>query len=1083
VKYSGKRTIKFNSMRWSNFSFITIFALMALQSLGQKPDIEYINRHIGPMGMQVTIVGSGFAPEPEANRVFFGAAPTRVLSATETILTVRVPAGSTYAPIEVTNLRTGLSARSRLPFMLSFHGGDQANLSFRDPVSIPAESGLNDLVTCDFDLDGKVDIATANVNSTRISILSNQSDVTSVDFTSAYPNAYPLNSQSIYIQAGDLNGDGKPELVVSRYGVPAQRVFVLVNRSTPGNISFEPPVHILVDGDKVRQVAIADLDLDGKNDILATNTDNKKVTILKNKSTATEILMERLPSYEITDPALGSERNTFGLAVADLNGDKFPEMVINGFTQQNVFIVPNVSSPGTIRFGAVKELESVGNLVNVAIGDVNHDGRPDIIATKLLQNNIALFLNRTDISSTSGTNLDFTPEIEIGVANEPYGLDLGDLDGDGRLDIVVSSQDDDQSRRLSVLVNKSSDTAVAFELLSLAAPSASKFLRVGDINGDAKPDITLAGFESNQIIVLGNSTCVVPVIYADSNIKACVGDEIVLRATPSPGLIYSWVQTNSGLSSTIDNQTPVLKLTPPEGLHTIVLTVSEPTGNCEFAADPITLDIQSGDNIEMKPSIVSPGRICAGAPVNITLETSKLTIGAEYRWIAPDGTQTITESMQISAASLADAGEYIVIAEKGYCKSVPDTLLLEVVKPPNLYIKSDQPQQFCDGYSALLETIDDPLLSYQWTRDGADIQNATSAAFSATTGGEYTVKGLYFETCAVESPVFRVATLTPPLASFDMPETGCVGSVVHFRNTSTADPSAQVAYLWTNDNIGVTDVESPTHAYDAAGQYQVTLRLSYRDERCASTNTKIIDIANVPAVTIGYEGEPVICSGEELILTANGTFNTYTWNDNSTGSSIVARETGTYEVTVTNENGCEGKASVDVLVHPVPTVSITPANPSVAAGETIQLTASGANTYVWTDVEGIQDLYVAEPLVSPVVTSTYSVEGTDENNCTGTAQVTVVVAEADILVDEQVLLTPNGDGKNERFTVEGIEYHPEYQVSIFNRNGVKVFEKSNYYGNEWNGTYNGSELSNGVYYYVISNAGEKVKSGNITVLK
>ena len=667
--------------------------------------------------------------------------------------------------------------------------------------------------------------------------------------------------------------------------------------------------------------------------------------------------------------------------------------------------------------------------------------------------------------------------------SEPYGLDLGDLNGDGRVDLVVSSQFDETNRTFSIIENLSTSTALDFRLTSYDAPEATKYLKVGDMNGDGKPDIAIAGFETNNIHVFKNNTCVVPVIYSKPELQACEGEEIILRATPSPGLIYDWKQSTNSIETILDNKTAILKVTPTAGQYIYTLSVSDANGGCQREADPVKLDVYLDQIISMQPKIIVPERKCSEEAITLSLETASLTAGATYRWTKPDGSEVVGETVDITSAVISDAGQYIVVAERGFCKSVPDTAIMEVIKPPALYIATDDPEIFCEGYTVALQASEDPLFTYQWKLNGQDIPSEVASSYVATGSGEYGVVGLYYESCLVEADPITLQAVTPPVADFSIPEKGCIDDVIHYENSSTVYPNITVSYNWDNGDGGNTELQDPTYAYQATGLYSVSLTVSYEDERCASTASRSIDIGDIPVVSIDLSGESTICEGNELILTASGTFSSYLWSNDETGSSIKVTEAGNYTVTVSNENGCEAVASIDVIVNPLPLITISPANPRISQGDDVQLVASGAVSYTWEDDESLNDLYLANPTATPSVTTTYIVNGVGDNNCVGTAEVTVTVSEADIFVDNQVLLTPNGDDHNQYFEVEGIEHHPEYMVSIFSRNGTKIFESTNYWGNEWDGTNNGSELTNGVYYYVISNDNEKIKTGTVTILK
>jgi gliding motility-associated-like protein len=79
-------------------------------------------------------------------------------------------------------------------------------------------------------------------------------------------------------------------------------------------------------------------------------------------------------------------------------------------------------------------------------------------------------------------------------------------------------------------------------------------------------------------------------------------------------------------------------------------------------------------------------------------------------------------------------------------------------------------------------------------------------------------------------------------------------------------------------------------------------------------------------------------------------------------------------------------------------------------------------------------------------------------------------------------MTPNGDGFNDVWNVIGIEQYPGNRVTIYNRNGMLIYETENY-NNTWGGTFNGAELPDGTYYYVISFPdSDKELKGAITIL-
>jgi hypothetical protein len=238
--------IGLNSKTMTKTFLAALLALAGLSSFAQQPSITGVDRTSGANHNVVTITGNGFGSSAAQLAVFFGAAKIKtidILSVSDQVLEVRVPATTTYDKISVINTTSKLAAYSPAGFLYSFggdHGFDATKLDGQ--ADFPARSGLYDLCMCDFDGDGRTDIATANSNSGFVTLLANAtpapgiSNVIFTDLTSATPQP---NTKTLHTTCGDLNGDGKPDIAFTEEGVIANRVFVYQNNSTgTGNFQF-----------------------------------------------------------------------------------------------------------------------------------------------------------------------------------------------------------------------------------------------------------------------------------------------------------------------------------------------------------------------------------------------------------------------------------------------------------------------------------------------------------------------------------------------------------------------------------------------------------------------------------------------------------------------------------------------------------------------------------------------------------------------------------------------------------------------------------------------------------------------------
>jgi hypothetical protein len=247
--------------------------------------------------------------------------------------------------------------------------------------------------------------------------------------------------------------------------------------------------------------------------------------------------------------------------------------------------------------------------------------------------------------------------------------------------------------------------------------------------------------------------------------------------------------------------------------------------------------------------------------------------------------------------------------------------------------------------------------------------------------------------------VAKVVTVNPgPTVSVN-PATAviCAGDSIVLTASGTA-----TGYSWSpatglNTTTGATVVAKPsaTTTYSVVG--------AGSGSGCSTLVRKVVTVNPLPVVSIS-PATAAICAGSSVTLTAGGA-STYSWSPASglsatTGTSVSASPaaTTTYTVTGTDANGCVNTAQRNVVVHPLPTVTISPSSASVICfGANVTMTASGATTYAWTPGTGLSGTTGATVTATPGTTTTYTVTGTDNFGCTDTAKKTITVNQKPIV--------------------------------------------------------------------------------------
>ncbi len=199
----------------------------------------------------------------------------------------------------------------------------------------------------------------------------------------------------------------------------------------------------------------------------------------------------------------------------------------------------------------------------------------------------------------------------------------------------------------------------------------------------------------------------------------------------------------------------------------------------------------------------------------------------------------------------------------------------------------------------------------------------------------------------------------------------------------------------------------------AAGSYDVNIL-----DGGGCTESSTISISNIGGVTASITSNQSICAGNSTTITAGGAGNngTYSW-DNGLGSGashvVSPTSTTTYSVVVTDASGCTDNASVIVSVNTAPTISVSPATATICSGESITITASGAQSYTWNT--GATTAFIT---VSPNNQTTYSVVG-QNGSCAGNPMTATVSVSAAPTVSASANVTSISTGGTVSFSSAG----------------------------------------------------------------
>jgi len=499
---------------------------------------------------------------------------------------------------------------------------------------------------------------------------------------------------------------------------------------------------------------------------------------------------------------------------------------------------------------------------------------------------------------------------------------------------------------------------------------------------------------------------------------------------------------------------------------TYSVTVTDGNG-CNFTASGIVQQPAAPISV----TGVATDALCFGGSTgSIDLSVTGGTPGYTYTW----NNGSVNQDLNGLAASTYN----VTVTDSKGCTDA--SFSITVSQPPAaLAVTGDLTHIKCfggaDGAVNITVTGGTQPYTYAWSNGSAneDIQNLST--------GTYAVTVTDANGCQHNGYSAFINQSAAPLAiAGTVDNIDCFGGVTGGVNLTVSGGEPGYIYNWSNGS----NTQNITSL--GAGAYTVTVVDGRGCEKDAQFN-----VNEPPQMFINGNVQDNLCYGRadgaiDLTVTGGVPEYRFMWNFGSPAEDVTHLAPGTYTVSVTDGNGCNGVAGFTIF-EAVPLSIAVDSLHQIFIGDEVELTAyvdggTGSYSYQWTPEETLSCPTCQTTMAAPLANTNYIVTVTDGNNCP-ISDVTHVIVNQDIFIPNT--FTPNNNGTNDLFAPV-VRMAKELTFSIFNRWGEKIFS-SNDQNAGWDGNLNGHPVKVDVYVYHVKvlfyNGIEKTYRGNVTVLR
>jgi gliding motility-associated-like protein len=474
-------------------------------------------------------------------------------------------------------------------------------------------------------------------------------------------------------------------------------------------------------------------------------------------------------------------------------------------------------------------------------------------------------------------------------------------------------------------------------------------------------------------------------------------------------------------------------------------------------------------------TISGVSELCAEQLLKLT-GTSDVS-GVTFTW--KDGAGNLlgnTNIYSVSSATVRESRMYELGATKEGCAALPATRQV-IVKPLPVVQISGTPA-LCAGSRLLLSSNSDiGVDQYAWSGPGGLRSNQSQVVIAAATienAGTYALEAVK-NGCSSHPTTYAVQVNAYPKITIQSPIVACASAPLEISANSSLPNSA---YLWEAAGLRATTQRLTIPVVTGSS---VKCNVAVSKNGCTSYDSVILAVKKSPAVSVQraadvcQDAEPFrLIAKETTGLRGTGVFSGPSVTTN--GQFDPSTAAGTYEVkyTYTTTEGCSDAQAITFKVNPVPKVDAGP-DKTMYEGMGTRLEASITGNYksfTWS-IENSTALMKPEirPMVNPAINTTYKLMATNIYGCQASDEVNVIVLKFRV----PSAFSPNGDGINDKWIIDGLNKFKDAQVEIYNRWGTRLFISKGY-NEPWDGRYNGALVPTGTYYYIINlNDGTNIK--------